>query len=78
EVFDFYIRNMNPTTRQVPIDGAARFWYLDMTGDITLIEISPNQWPHPSSFLNCPAQYCSVWLYVNGGKATALTEQYLP
>ncbi|MCJ7725222.1 MAG: hypothetical protein MUP76_02370, partial [Acidimicrobiia bacterium] len=39
EVFDFYIRNMNPTTRQVPIDGAARFWYLDMTGDITLIEI---------------------------------------
>lgn len=78
EAFDFYIRNMNPRTFPVSIDGSARFWYLDATADITLIEIPPTQWPHPDSFLNCPAQYCSVWLYVNGGDATALTEQYLP
>jgi hypothetical protein len=76
--FDFYIRNQNPTNREVPIDGAARVWYLDATGDITLIEIAPNQWPHPSSFLPCPGEYCSVWLYVNGGRATGIVEQYLP
>lgn len=78
ESFDFYIRNNNPTNRQVPISGSARVWYLDATGDITLMEIAPNQWPHPSSYLMCPGDYCSVWLYVNGGQATGIVEQYLP
>ena len=78
ESFDFYIRNNNPTNRQVLIAGSARVWYLDATGDITLIEIAPNQWPHPSSYLLCPGEYCSVWLYVNGGQATGIVEQYLP
>ena len=41
-------------------------------------EIPVTSWPHPDSFLNCPAQYCSVWLYINDGVATALVEQYLP
>jgi hypothetical protein len=76
EAFDFYIRNQNPTNREVPIAGDARIWYLD--GTVSLTEITAPEWPHPGSFLMCPGEYCSVWLYVNGGEVTALVEQYLP
>jgi len=77
EDFGFYIRNQNPTNRQVPLAGSARIWYLD-GGDLSETEIAANAWPHPSSFLMCPAEYCSVWLYVNDGQVTGLVEQYLP
>ncbi|MCJ7726437.1 MAG: hypothetical protein MUP76_08645 [Acidimicrobiia bacterium] len=80
EAFDFYIRNQNPNTRQVPLAGSARVWFIDASsGGVTMpTEIPVTTWPHPDSFLMCPGDYCSVWLYVNDGKATALVEQYLP
>jgi hypothetical protein len=80
EAFDFYIRNMNPATYPVPLSGSTRVWYIDASsGDVSMpTEIPVTSWPHPDSVLNCPAQYCSVWLYINGGVATALVEQYLP
>ena len=65
-------------TYPVPLAGDARIWYLDTTIDIEMVEITPAQWPHPGSFLNCPGDWCSVWLYVNQGLVTAVVEQYLP
>ncbi|MFH2072019.1 MAG: hypothetical protein ABIJ75_04115, partial [Actinomycetota bacterium] len=79
EAFDFYIRNQNPLTRQVPLAGSARVWYVPAVGDVSFpIETPVTSWPHPDSFLACPSDWCGVWLYVNDGKATALVEQYLP
>ncbi|HSG78872.1 MAG TPA: hypothetical protein VLD62_04760 [Acidimicrobiia bacterium] len=76
EAFDFYIRNLNPVTYAVPIDPAARVWYVD--ADVVVTEIPLPSWPTPASFLSCPGDFCSVWLYVNGGAATGIVEQYLP
>ena len=80
EAFDFYIRNMNPKTYPVPIAGSARVWYIDMTSPNVSVplEIPLAAWPHPGSYVPCPGQYCAVWLYVNGGEATGIVEQYLP
>ena len=77
EAFDFYIRNMNPTTRQVPLSGSAQVWYVPET--VTMPTAIPvTDWPTIYSFLTCPADWCSVWLYINGGVVTHLVEQYLP
>ena len=76
EAFDFYIRNLNPVTYAVPIDPAARVWYVD--GSVVMTEIPLASWPTPASFLSCPGDFCSVWLYVNAGSATGIVEQYLP
>jgi hypothetical protein len=80
ESFDFYIRNKVSTTFQVPIAADARVWYINMvSGDVgSPTEIPLAAWPNPDSFQDCPGQYCSVWLYVNGGQATGIVEQYLP
>jgi hypothetical protein len=80
EAFDFYIRNKVATTFAVPVAADARVWYIDASsGDVSSpTEIPLAAWPHPASFLACPGEYCSVWLYVNGGRATGIVEQYLP
>ena len=80
EAYDFYIRNNNPGTRQVPVATGARVWYVDMTSGNVQVpdEIPLASWPHPDSFMVCPSTWCSVWLYVNGGEVTAIVEQYLP
>ncbi|HUU61165.1 MAG TPA: hypothetical protein VMX37_02115 [Acidimicrobiia bacterium] len=80
EAFDFYIRNNVATTFAVPISPDIRVWYIDASsGDVSVpTEIPAGTWPSPGSLLECPSDHCSVWLYVNGGQATALVEQYLP
>jgi hypothetical protein len=80
EAIDFYVRNNVATTFAVPISPDIRVWYIDASsGDVSApTEIPAVAWPHPGSFLECPSDHCSVWLYVNGGQATALVEQYLP
>ncbi|MCB2223531.1 MAG: hypothetical protein KQH83_05075 [Actinobacteria bacterium] len=77
EAFDFYIRNNNPTIRQVPLASDARVFYVD-GATINMLETTPAAWPTASSYLPCTGQYCSVWLYVNDGVATGMVEQYLP
>ncbi|HEX5630554.1 MAG TPA: hypothetical protein VFY15_02765 [Acidimicrobiia bacterium] len=74
---DFYIRNQNPKTYSVTIAPAAQVWYVD---GITVEPqaIAPGDWPTPLSYTPCPGDHCSVWLYVNGGVATGIVEQYLP
>jgi hypothetical protein len=80
ECLDFYVQNNVATTFDVPIASGARVWYVDMvSGDVSSpTEIPLTSWPSPDSFQECPGEYCSVWLYVNGGEATAIVEQYLP
>lgn len=80
ECLDYYPQNNVATTFEVPIASGARVWYVDMTsGDVSSpTEIPLASWPHPDSFQDCPSAHCSVWLYVNGGQATAIVEQYLP
>jgi hypothetical protein len=80
ECIDFWIRNNVPTTFAVPISPTARVWYVDMVSPDPSVptEIPLTSWPTPASFQTCPGQYCAVWLYVNGGQATAIVEQYLP
>ena len=77
EAFDFYIRNQNPKTYSVPIDGGADVFIVDPV-TIEETQISAASWPSGASFVPCPGEFCAVWLYVNGGQATGLVEQYLP
>ncbi len=76
---DYYIRNFNPLTFAVPVAPGASAWYLDSIS-LAETEIPASSWPTAASFYStiCPGPFCAVWLYVNGGRATAIVEQYLP
>ncbi len=78
EAFDYYIRNQNPATYQVPIAPNADVFIVEESGGIQSVQIATAQWPSAASFVPCPGQYCAVWLYVNDGQATGIVEQYLP
>ena len=78
EVFDFYIRNQNPKVYSVPISGSVQVYYVDMITAPEPTPIVPTSWPTSASFQTCPSDHCAVWLYVNGGVATGIVEQYLP
>lgn len=80
DCLDFWIRNNVATTFDVPVAPDARVWFVDMiSGDVSHpAEIPLGSWPHPDSYQPCPGGWCSVWLYVNGGRITSIVEQYLP
>ena len=78
EVFDFYIRNQNPNTYSVAMAAGADVYGVSSGPDgITMVPVVG--WPPtPGAFMPCPGEFCAVWLYVNGGVATGIVEQYLP
>ncbi|HAX81443.1 MAG TPA: hypothetical protein DCY40_02605 [Actinobacteria bacterium] len=78
EVMDFYIRNQNPKLYTVPVSPSAEVWYVDMIGGPEPTPIPLASWPTSDSYSMCPGDHCPVWLYVNGGAATGIVEQYLP
>jgi hypothetical protein len=78
EVMDFYIRNQNPRVYTVPIAATAEVWYVDMITGPDPAPIPLASWPTADSSVPCPGDHCAVWLYVNGGTATGIVEQYLP
>ncbi|OFW63602.1 MAG: hypothetical protein A2135_05875 [Actinobacteria bacterium RBG_16_67_15] len=78
EVFDFYIRNQNPKVYTVPISPSAEVWYVDMITGPEPAPLPLASWPTSASYVPCPGDYCAVWLYINGGVATGIVEQYLP
>jgi hypothetical protein len=75
----FHIRNQNPKTFPVTIAPTAQVYYVDQAGPTWFPELIPlASWPSTTSWLPCPGDSCAVWLYVNGGQATGIVEQYLP
>lgn len=75
----FYIRNQNPKVFAVRVASSALVYSIDAAGPTWFPEPYPlASWPNPSSWLTCPGDSCAVWLYVNGGVATAIVEQFLP
>ena len=75
----FHVRNQNPKVFAVPIGAAAQVWYVAAAGPDWFPEPLPlASWPSATSWLPCPGDTCAVWLYVNGGAATGIVEQYLP
>jgi hypothetical protein len=75
----FYIRNQNPTIRTVPVESSAMAYEIDAAGEIHFVPVPFAGWPaDPSGYTLCPSEFCTVWLYVNGGSVTEILEQYLP
>ena len=80
DCLDLWIRNSVDIPSAVPISPTARVWYVDAMApewDNTF-EIPLASWPTAASYQICASDYCAVWLYVNGGLATGIVEQYLP
>lgn len=75
----FHIRNQNPKSFAVQVSPEAEVYSIDAAGPTWFPEPIPlSSWPSPSSWLPCPGETCAVWLFVNGGAATAIVEVFLP
>ena len=77
---DYYIRNQNPTIRTATVAADAVVWTLgtfDGIGEHT--DVPYADWPAPGpSYIECPGDFCLIWLYVNDGEVTELVEQFVP
>ena len=76
---DVWIVNQNPKLRSVLVASDATVW--SIVGDPTEGHrgVAFTDWPvSPDTYVPCPGEFCGVWLYVNGGVATEIVEQYLP
>lgn len=75
----FHIRNKNPKVFSVTISPTAAVYSVGEAGPTWFPEPIPlASWPSATSWLPCPGDTCAVWLYLNGGTATGIVEQYLP
>jgi len=77
---DYYIGNVNPKIRTVPVDPGAVAYRIDNSGGpIAQVSMPYDQWrTTPALWMDCPGPGCIVWLYVNQGRVTELVEQYTP
>lgn len=79
---DYYIRNQNPLTFEVPVGPGATMWflsyYLSESGTFEPIPMPMADWPGPDEEWQCPGDFCGVWLYINDGVITEAIEQYRP
>ena len=77
---DYYIRNQNPAIRTVPVAGDTVVWTLgtfDGIGEHSSVAYA--DWPAPGpAYIECPGDFCLLWLYVNDGTVTEIVEQYVP
>jgi hypothetical protein len=70
-----------PRTYDVPVAAGADVYFIDFGNPAGLFPepLPLASWPSPSSFLcSLPFENCLVWLYVNGGAATTIVEQFAP
>lgn len=75
---DYYVRNVNPTLRTIPVAPTATVYEIE-TGSVGFLTIPFSGWPvDPSGYIACPSDWCGVWLFVNGGDVTEILEQYVP
>jgi hypothetical protein len=78
---DYFIGNTSSALRTVPRDPSGTAYWIDASvPDLALQPVPMADWPVAggSHYIPCPGEYCGVWLYVNGGVATELVEQYVP
>lgn len=76
---DYYVRNQNPLTFQVPIGpGATMYWLNNVGGNFEPEPMPMADWPGPGEMWPCPGEDCGVWLYINNGVITEAIEQYRP
>lgn len=75
---DYYVRNVNPTLRTVPVGVAATVYEID-AGSVGFLTVPFADWPvDPAGYIACPSDWCGVWLFVNGDEVTEILEQYVP
>jgi hypothetical protein len=75
---DYYVRNVNPTLRTVPVAPTAAVWEIE-TGSVGFLNVPFSGWPvDPAGYIACPSDWCGVWLFVNGGDVTEILEQFVP
>lgn len=75
---DYYVRNVNPTLRSVPVEPTVTVHEID-AGSIGFLTVPFSGWPvDPAAYISCPSNWCNVWLFVNGGEVTEILEQYVP
>ena len=75
---DYYVRNVNPTLRTVPVATPATVHEIEATS-VGFLTVSFDDWPiDPTAYIACPSNWCGVWLFVNGGETTEILEQYVP
>ena len=75
---DYYVRNVNPTLRTIPVAATATVHEVD-AGSVGFLTIPFSGWPvDPSASIPCPSNSCNVWLFVNGGDVTEILEQFTP
>ena len=75
---DYLIVNQNPALRSVPVAVDTRVLTLDLPSPELSIKSYADWYPVPSGAPPCPGTACLAWLYVNGGQATEIVEQFLP
>ena len=75
---DYYVRNVNPTLRTIPVAPTVAVHEID-AGSIGFLTVPFSGWPvDPSAYISCPSNSCNVWLFINGGEVTEILEQYTP
>lgn len=80
EVFDFYIRKVGRTF-SVAIDHDVVVYAVKAGAyGISTVQIDSVEWPlsGEEGVLDCPGEFCAVWLYVNDGVVTGIVEEYFP
>lgn len=78
---DFFIANDSKTIRRIPVaPGAAaiRVTHNKDGGVMDQRTSYADLIATPSTYQPCPAEFCTVWIYANGGAATEVQMQYLP
>jgi hypothetical protein len=72
------VRGDQPIT--VPVAAGARAYTIVTPPDseLTIEPVAFGEWPDPLGYTPCPGEFCTVWLYINGGEVTEILEQYLP
>lgn len=72
-IVGFWISNVNPKIRTVPVGSEATVYHLTTSVGIDLI--SYREWLRGPCH-GFEASSCPVWLYVNGGRVTSVVEQF--
>jgi hypothetical protein len=74
----YHIRNQNPKVFSAVIAPDAEAFSIDGgPGPKFPMPLPLASWPSPNSYLPCPSDNCAVWLYVNSGLVTGITEDFL-